>query len=195
MTDKSLKELTKQEIGHFFPVEIKPYNQDWPRLYEMEKELITQSFDQGMIGRIEHFGSTSVPGLCSKDTIDILMEVEFDEIKNQKLIELMNRLCYDFSWQNEGDSRHMVFLKGYNLSGPKKQTFHVHAGPKDHPIWDRLYFRDYLIRHTEVAIQYEALKKELAEKYRHDRVGYRVQKTEFVKEMTGRAKKHFNTSF
>lgn len=176
MTNKSLRDLTKQEIGHLFPVEIKPYDQDWPQLYQIEKKLIAETLEEGMISRIEHFGSTSVPGLSSKDTIDILMEVQFEEVQNQKLIELMKKLSYDFNWQNEGDNSHMIFLKGYDLSGPKKQTFHVHAGPKDHPIWDRLYFRDYLIRHKKVAMQYGELKKELAEKYRHDRVAYRVEK-------------------
>ena len=191
MTDKSLKDLTKQEIGRLFPIEISPYNQDWPQLYETEKKLIKDTLEVGMVLRIEHFGSTSVPGLSSKDTIDILMEVQFEEVKNQRLIELMKRLAYDFNWQNEGDNSHMVFLKGYNLSGPKQQTFHIHAGPKDHLLWDRLYFRDYLIQHKEAAAKYEELKKELAEKYRNDKVAYRVAKTEFIKEITDRAKNHF----
>lgn len=144
-----------------------------------------------MVSRIEHFGSTSVPGLSSKDTIDILMEVQFEEAKNQKLIEFMKILSYDFNWQNEGDNSHMVFLKGYNLSGPKQQTFHIHAGPKNHPIWDRLYFRDYLIQHKGASVEYEELKEDLAEKHRHDRVAYRVAKSEFIKEITDRAKNYF----
>ncbi|HTD41904.1 MAG TPA: GrpB family protein [Mucilaginibacter sp.] len=191
MKDKSLKDLTKQEIGYLFPVEISPYNNDWPQLYEMEKKLIADTLEEGMTSRIEHFGSTSVPGLSSKDTIDILMEVEFEEDKNQRLIEFMKRLSYDFNWQNEGNHSHMIFLKGYDLSGQKQQTFHIHAGPKDHPIWDRLYFRDYLIKHPEIAMEYETLKKKLAEKYKHDRVAYRVAKTEFVKEITDKAKNYF----
>lgn len=188
MKVKSLKDLTKQEIGRLFPVEISPYNRDWPQLYDKEKKLIKGTLEDGMISRIEHFGSTSVPGLSSKDTIDILMEVEFEQDRNQKLIEFMKRLSYDFNWQNEGNQSYMTFLKGYDLSGPKQQTFHVHAGPKDHPIWDRLYFRDYLIKHPEIAMKYETLKKMLAEKYKHDRIAYRVAKTGFIKAITDKAK-------
>jgi GrpB-like predicted nucleotidyltransferase (UPF0157 family) len=41
--------------------------------------------------------STSVRGLSSKNTIDILMEVDFDETKSQRLIEQMKGLGYEFN--------------------------------------------------------------------------------------------------
>ncbi|MBS1528181.1 MAG: GrpB family protein, partial [Bacteroidetes bacterium] len=138
MKAKTLQDLTKEEIGRLFPIEISPYNKNWPDLFEKEKKLIAETLEPGMFFRIEHFGSTSVPGLSAKDTIDILMEVEFDETKNQMLIQQMKTLGYDFNWQNEGNHPHMVFVKGYNITSPKDQTYHVHAGPQHHPLWDRL---------------------------------------------------------
>jgi GrpB-like predicted nucleotidyltransferase (UPF0157 family) len=188
MKEKTLQDLTKEEIGHLFPIEISSYNKKWPLLFEIEKKLITDTLSAELFSRIEHFGSTSVPGLAAKDTIDILMEVEFDEGKNQKMIELMKCLSYEFNWQTEGANTHMVFVKGYNIMSPKGQTYHIHAGPKDHPLWDRIFFRDYLIDHPETAREYEELKLRLANKFKHDRVGYRVAKAEFVKEVTDEAK-------
>ncbi len=188
MPQKTLQDLTKEEIGQLFPIEISAYDPNWPKLYEKEKQLITASLPPGMITRIEHFGSTSIPGLSAKNTIDILMEVEFEETRNQQLIELMKGLSYDFNWQNEGDHTHMVFVKGYDPSKPGQQTYHIHAGPKTHIVWDRIYFRDYRIAHPETALAYETLKKTLANEFRHDRVGYRVAKSEFVGKVTGIAK-------
>jgi len=188
MKEKTLQDLTKEEIGRLFPIEISSYSNNWPNLFEKEKRLITTTLKGGMFSRIEHFGSTSVPGLSAKDTIDILMEVDFEDEKNRELINLMKSLSYEFNWQNEDSQPHMVFVKGYNVSSPKEQTFHIHAGPKDHPVWDRILFRDYLIDHPETAKEYEQLKLKLAVEFRHERVAYRIAKTEFVKEITDRAK-------
>lgn len=188
MKAKTLHDLTKEEIGRLFPIEIFPYSNNWPELYEKEKKLITDTLEPGLFSRIEHFGSTSIPGLSAKDTIDILMEVEFEETKNQKLIQQMKILGYDFNWQTEGTNSHMVFVKGYNIYSPKDQTYHVHAGPKGHPIWDRILFRDYLIRHPDTARAYEELKLKLANEFKLERVAYRIAKTDFIKEVTEKAK-------
>jgi GrpB-like predicted nucleotidyltransferase (UPF0157 family) len=191
MAKRTLQDLSKEEIGQLFPVEICAYNDVWPKLYEEEKNLIIKTIDPGLFSRIEHFGSTSIPGLYAKDTIDMLMEVEFSESNNEKLVEQMKTLGYEFNWQNEGPNTHMVFVKGYNVDSPKDQTYHIHAGPKAHPIWDRLLFKDYLIKHPDVAKAYEELKIELVSKFRHDRVGYRVAKTGFISEITQKAKLEF----
>ncbi|OKS87639.1 hypothetical protein RG47T_3100 [Mucilaginibacter polytrichastri] len=186
--EKRLQDLSKEEIGQLFPVEISPYSKNWPDLFEKEKNLITDTLEPGLFSRIEHFGSTSVPGLSAKDTIDILMEVDFEETKNQKLIQQLQTLGYEFNWQNEGRDPHMVFVKGYNISSPKDQTYHIHAGPQNHPLWDRLLFRDYLIENPQTAKEYEQLKRKLSANFKHERVAYRIAKTEFVKEVTDKAK-------
>jgi len=188
MREKTLQDLSKEEIDRLFPIEISPYNKGWPKLFAEEKRLIQDTLEPGLVYRIEHFGSTSVPGLSSKDTIDILMEVEFDDIKSARLIAIMKTLSYEFNWQNEGSQSHMVFVKGYNLLSPKMQTYHIHAGPKEHPIWDRIPFRDYLIAHPETAKAYEQLKIQLAKDFKHERVAYRIAKTEFIKAVTDKAK-------
>jgi len=188
MKEKTLQDLTKAEIGQLFPVEISPYSNNWPDLFEKEKRLITDAIEPGLFFRIEHFGSTSVPGLSAKNTIDIIMEVDFEETQNRKLINQMEALGYEFNWQNEGAHTHMVFVKGYNISRPKSQTYHIHAGPQNHPLWDRLLFRDYLIKNPQTAQAYEQLKFKLSKEFKHERVAYRIAKTDFVKDVTDRAK-------
>ncbi|MDT3405158.1 GrpB family protein [Mucilaginibacter terrae] len=188
MKQKTLHDLTSEEIGQLFPVEISTYSNHWPQLYEQEKELMIKNIDPDLFSNIEHFGSTSVPGLSAKNTIDILMEVEFEDAKNDRLIQQMQALGYEFNWQNEGPNTHMVFAKGYMVNQPKSQTYHVHAGPKNHPLWDRAIFRDYLIKHPETAKAYADLKLKLAGEYRHQRVAYRIAKTDFVTAITQKAK-------
>ena len=191
MSKRVLQDLSKEEIGQLFPIEISAYKDDWPKLFEEERNLINGAVEPGLFSRIEHFGSTSIPGIHAKDTIDILMQVEFDELDNEKLIEQMKALGYAFNWQHEGLNKHMIFVKGYNIDSPKDQTYHIHAGPKTNTIWDRLLFRDYLIKHPDVARAYEELKLKLVAEFRHDRVGYRVAKTEFVNRVTEQAKSEF----
>ena len=72
MKKKAFSDLTKEEIGKLFPIEISPYDSNWPKLYEQEKQLIEKEVNPSLFSRIEHFGSTSVPGLSAKNTIDIL---------------------------------------------------------------------------------------------------------------------------
>ena len=187
MEKKTLRDLTSEEIGHLFPIEISPYDTKWPKLFEQEKQFIEKNINPALFSRIEHFGSTSVPGLSSKDTIDILMAVEFKDGQTCEIIEQMKNIGYDFNWQNEGLSPHMVFVKGYDLDEPKQQTFHIHAAPEDHGLWNRIHFRNYLIQYPKVARAYEELKISLANKHKYERVEYRIAKTDFIKEITDKS--------
>jgi GrpB-like predicted nucleotidyltransferase (UPF0157 family) len=54
--------------------------------------------------------------------------------------------------------------------------------------WDRLLFRDYLIRHPDVAREYAALKLRLSDQHGRDRVAYTEAKSAFVAAVTARAK-------
>jgi GrpB-like predicted nucleotidyltransferase (UPF0157 family) len=56
---------------------------------------------------------------------------------------------------------------------------------------DELYFRYYLNEHPEIAKEYEKLKVSLWKWYEHDRDGYTIRKTAFVREYTQKAKMQF----
>ncbi|MGA9651077.1 GrpB family protein [Pedobacter sp.] len=88
---------------------------------------------------------------------------------------------------NEGTNTNMIFIKGYDLENPKQQTYHVRAAPETHSLWERLHFRNYLIKYPEAEQRYEELKKSLANQYKHDRVADRIAKTNFVKKITDKS--------
>lgn len=58
-----------------------------------------------------------------------------------------------------------------------------------------LYFCEYLRAHAEVCREYAALKKELAQTYRKDRDAYTHAKTQFIEEMTKRARRELSDKF
>ena len=188
---KSLNQLTKEEIAQLFPVVLTPYDTRWPELFELDKCIILETLENTAL-RIEHFGSTAIPGLTAKDTIDLLIEIPEDESLHADIIEKMKPLGYEFMWQTDANPPYMVFAKGYNTA-KKEQTYHIHMSPGNHSLWDRLYFRDYLRENRDYATAYETLKIELAKQYELDRVGYRVAKTEFVTRITAQAKAYYTT--
>jgi len=55
-------------------IEIVPYDQKWPVLFDAEAARIRE-FMGSLALRIEHVGSTSVPGLAAKPVIDIQVSV------------------------------------------------------------------------------------------------------------------------
>jgi GrpB-like predicted nucleotidyltransferase (UPF0157 family) len=187
---KRVNELTKEEMASLFPVELSSYNIHWPDLYKREQELLVKTLTDNVL-RIEHFGSTSIPNLSAKPTIDILVELPDDETISEHIIEKMKNISYDFFWQGDEEPPYKLFVKGYNITGVKEQTYHVHMGPGNHKLWDRLYFRDYLKEHGSIAREYEKLKSELAEIHKFDRVAYRIAKTAFVTKITELAKKSY----
>jgi GrpB-like predicted nucleotidyltransferase (UPF0157 family) len=56
-------------------IEIRDYDPEWPRLYAREAERIRGVLGGERVLRLEHAGSTSVPGLPAKPLLDIVLEV------------------------------------------------------------------------------------------------------------------------
>ena len=189
-----IEELSVEELGQLFPIEIVPYNTEWPISFQKEEELLKETLSDQIAVRIEHFGSTAVPGLAAKPTIDILIEIPIltDELKNT-IIEKMNSIGYDFIWRADDPVPYAMFAKGYTLEGIKKQSFHIHMAEYNHTLWDRLYFRNYLRQDLETLKEYAKLKIELSRKYKTDREAYTEAKTDFINTITTKAKKFGST--
>jgi GrpB-like predicted nucleotidyltransferase (UPF0157 family) len=186
---KDLNKMTTYELGQLFPIFIVDYNPDWPRLALIESRNIMKAVGKDVLSRIEHIGSTAVPGLCAKPTIDFLLEIL--EITNcDLLIRQLQKIGYHFIQKPENPPPHMMFAKGYSGSGITGQTFHIHVRyPGD---WDEIVFRDYLIKNQNVIDDYARLKRKLADEFRHDREQYTDSKTAYIKDITLIARKNIN---
>jgi GrpB-like predicted nucleotidyltransferase (UPF0157 family) len=189
---KPLEEMSREELGMLFPIIISDHNPDWAHLYFAEKEFIVENVGEADVVRIQHYGSTSIPGIPAKPTVDILLEVR-DGIDTDGLVAKFRRMGYHFSPQPDNPPPHLMFMKGYTLHGFEGQAFHVHVRYRGD--WDELYFRDYLILHPEIAEKYGELKLQLKESYEHDREAYTQSKTEFIKVVTAEARKYLGIRY
>jgi GrpB-like predicted nucleotidyltransferase (UPF0157 family) len=189
VNDKKIEDLTPEELGKLFPIQIVPYDKNWVDIFNSESKLIKDTLGDNIALKIEHFGSTAVDGISAKPTIDILVEIPFltDNLK-EMIIKKMTKIDYHFIWRTDERLPYMHFVKGYTINGFEGNVFHIHMGDKSHPLWDRIYFRDYLRQNIKVAKEYESLKISLAEQFKYDREAYTNAKTEFVKRITEIAK-------
>jgi GrpB-like predicted nucleotidyltransferase (UPF0157 family) len=160
---------------------IQPYNQDWPRLFAMEHDLLAPALAPWLVGPIEHVGSTAVPGLAAKPIIDIMAPVE--SLKNsQPALRDLEHLGYCYAPYRE-DVMHWLCKPS-----PSVRTHHLHLVPFASSLWkDRIYFRDRLRADECLANNYAALKHRLAQMYGNDREAYTQAKTPFIAEVLGRA--------
>lgn len=186
MPDTPLAQWSNEELWQLFPIELSSHKPEWREAYAAEESAIRRSVGEKDVLRIHHIGSTAVPGLIAKPTVDVLLEIT-DGADLVKLKTSMENLGYLYSPQPNNPAPHAMYLKGYTPQGYAGQCFHVHvryAGD-----WDELYFRDYLRAHSDAARQYGNLKTALQKQFRQDRDGYTAAKTEFVRKITalGRA--------
>jgi GrpB-like predicted nucleotidyltransferase (UPF0157 family) len=164
------------------------YNPDWPGQFDTIAARLKTELGSDLALKVEHYGSTSVPGLCAKPVIDVLVEVPSFEEARRRAIPVFNLP----EWEYWAYSNHMIFIGRNRLMG--QRTHHVHLAPRGHEIWKGLAFRDYLRAHPEEAARYAKLKRELAESHGTDRERYTEAKTEYVQEVTARADCSENSS-
>ena len=174
---KALSEMSLEELWELFPIILKEHNPSYKEWYSIEKDEIVNAIGQNDIKRISHIGSSSIVGLISKPTVDILLEIDCNSNIEQIKSKLNNAGWTLMSFENKPDLK-MSFNKGYTSNGFAERVFHLHV--RFWGDWNELYFRDYLIIHNDIAEEYGKLKQKLKEQYEHNRDGYTEAKTEFT---------------
>lgn len=163
------------------PVEVVPYDPDWPLRFDAEAARLRRLLPAGTIGRIEHIGGTAVPGLAAKPIVDMMVEAPSLEDVRRTIAPILEKAGYEFLWRptspGDVDIAYAWFIRR-DASG--RRTHHVHFAPPGSPYWDRVTFRDHLRRHPEVAADYGALKREAAARAT-DRRAYAEAKSAFIR--------------
>ena len=164
------------------PVHIVSYDPDWPSKFEAERTLLIDAIGRWLVASsIEHIGSTAIPGLAAKPVIDIMAGVESLE-GSRAALAVLERYQYFYA-----PYRTQV-MHWFCKPSPARRTHHLHLVPLGSPLWiEQLVFRDYLRTHPDLALEYAALKRRLAEAYRFDREAYTAAKAPFVQRMLGEA--------
>ena len=168
-------------------ITISKYDPNWPILFEEEANRLYAAFGSAAL-RIEHVGSTSIPGLAAKPVIDIQLSVA-SLLPHGRYLNTMAALGYCHVALDDFDLVYPFFHKPAEWPS----THHVHlceAGGEQE--WSHLAFRNYLRAHPETARKYEALKHELARihdgKTPRSMEKYSLAKSEFVVSVLREAK-------
>jgi GrpB-like predicted nucleotidyltransferase (UPF0157 family) len=161
-------------------IEIAPYTKAWPLEFESEAAALRRVMGAQAV-RIEHVGSTAVPGLAAKPVIDIqvsVLSLESLEPFQGPLVALGYRRI---SITEFDDPEYPWFAKpGYWPS-----TRHIHLCVAGSELEVRhIAFRDYLRKNMEQARLYEALKRKLAGEHEgktlHSVASYSMGKSVFI---------------
>jgi GrpB-like predicted nucleotidyltransferase (UPF0157 family) len=183
----SLKERIQKIVRE--NVSMVPYDIRWPEMFEAEKKHLLSCLPHDIVKRIEHFGSTAVPGLSAKPVIDILAEVTSLEETKMKIVPILTSQGYEYFWRptyGEDIPPFYAWFIKRNIQGDR--TYHIHMVEKDFEHWERILFRDYLIENPRIAWEYQELKMRLASEFPNDRTAYTKAKTEFIQRFTELAK-------
>jgi len=138
---KKLEEMTMEELWQLFPVVLKEYNPDYILWYEEERKNIEKRIGKENIFRIRHIGSTSVPGLLSKPTVDILLEL-VPEAEQEKIVSSLKE---EWILMSESEKpKKFVFNKGYTPAGfAEKVTDKSQVSPEDMTLEEyKAYFNE-----------------------------------------------------
>lgn len=175
-------------------VAIRPYDPTWPESFRREEERLRTCLPADLLGRIEHFGSTAVPGLAAKPIVDMLVEVRDLQAARERIVPVLEAQGYEHFWRPTHGDDGPPFYAWFIRRDPSTdaRTHHIHMVEADFAEhWERLLFRDYLIDHPDVARQYEDLKVRLASTFQNDRVAYTRGKSEFTVRITNEARRFY----
>jgi len=176
---RSDEELQKSIVGelkpHNAPITLVEYDPNWEELFEREAHRIRSILGSKAL-QIEHVGSTSVPGLCAKPIIDILLVVE-NSADELSYVPVLESAGYTLRVREPEWSEHRMF------KGPDTDiNLHVFSKGTSE-IKRMLLFRDHLRNNQADREKYAQVKRSLAKnKWRHIQ-HYADAKTSIIQEI------------
>jgi GrpB-like predicted nucleotidyltransferase (UPF0157 family) len=154
-------------------VEVVPYDETWPEIFEEIRSRVWPAVQHAAL-RMEHVGSTSVPGLHAKPVIDACIVVA-----SKRDVPFVVKGLATIGYVHKG-----------NLGVPDREAFgrppnmprhHLYVSPRDAlSLRNQLGLRDYLRSHPAAAKEYGDLKTALARQFPEDIDNYIAGKTDFV---------------
>jgi GrpB-like predicted nucleotidyltransferase (UPF0157 family) len=160
-------------------VELEPYDPQWPRLYANLEGQIRDALGSTVL-MIAHVGSTSVPGLCAKPVIDVVLAVP-DSADEGSYVPPLERAGYVLRIREPDWFEHRM-LKPAAIDG----NIHVFSRACTE-IGRMLAFRDWLRSNDDDRKLYERTKQELAARTWKYMQNYADAKSEVVGEILKRA--------
>ena len=157
-------------------VVLTPYDPSWPTRYEAQQQRLLAALG-AKARRIEHIGSTAVPGLVAKPVLDVLLVV--DDVQDEgSYLELLEADGYVLR----------VREPGHRMLRTPDLGVHVHIWSQGDPSVDaHLAFRDQLRMSQDDRDRYAATKRELAARHWPTINHYAAAKTTVIREILNRS--------
>ena len=162
-------------------VRIVAHDPSWPARAADELRRLEQGLGAVAV-RLEHVGSTAVPGLAAKPILDLQLSV-VAMAPRARYVEPLQRLGYLFAPVPEAPDFHF-FAKPPER--PRTHHLHVCAAGSAHEL-RHLAVRDFLRSHPEEAARYATLKRDVVERHPQDRLAYIEGKQDYVATLEARA--------
>jgi GrpB-like predicted nucleotidyltransferase (UPF0157 family) len=171
---KSSKSLSNYKNRKY---SITSYDPTWPEQFAKYAKILKGIFADKAIS-IEHIGSTAVPGLAGKPTIDVLVLVD-DVLVADRLEKQMEFAGYHALGEYVTKGAWLFVKESENT-----RYCNIHVFQKDHShVKEMLQLRDYFFAHSEVVSEYNKLKNDLVMKYSNDYGEYRKYKDEWMNKL------------
>jgi GrpB-like predicted nucleotidyltransferase (UPF0157 family) len=180
MTEEELRKVTIGEPRVVNgAITIVDYDPAWPILFEQEARRIRAALRTGIV-RMEHVGSTSVPGLAAKPIIDIVLAVA-DVTDEAAYVPALEGAGYVLRIREQDPYEHRMF------KGPDT-NINLHCFSEGCVEIERMItFRDWLRANETDRLLYERTKRDLAAKTWKYVQDYADAKTAVVVEILARA--------
>jgi GrpB-like predicted nucleotidyltransferase (UPF0157 family) len=162
-------------------VRIVEHDPRWATEAESELGRIKQALGPLAV-RLEHVGSTAVPGLAAKPIVDLQVSLAALEPRHA-YVPPLQALGYLFVPAPESPLYHLFARPPQR---PRTHHLHVCAAGSEHE-FRHLALRDFLCANAQEARRYERLKIELAERTPRDRLAYMAAKRPFLDDLELRA--------
>lgn len=164
-------------------VELAPHDPAWARMAAAESARLTVAIGETLV-HIEHVGSTAIPGIVAKPTID-LMPIVRDLAALDARRPHVEALGY--IWRGEwGIPGRRYCVREQD----RRRLFHVHCLAAGNPEAASMpAFRDYLRAHPDEARAYEAEKRVAAAAHPADTLAYSAAKSDWIAACIARATK------
>jgi GrpB-like predicted nucleotidyltransferase (UPF0157 family) len=167
-----------------FTVTLVEYDESWPERFEAEAAAVRDALGPIAL-RVDHVGSTSVPGLAAKPIVDLQVSVAALQPMDAYR-EPLRAIGYEhYEWLNaDGIDDYPYFAK----PPEPPRAFHIHVAESGSYHERRhLAFRDWLRTHPEDAAEYERVKRNLARREWDTMDEYANAKTAFIVTVTAKA--------
>lgn len=162
-------------------VTVVDYDPDWPARYAERRDVLLGAAGAWIVS-IEHFGSTSVPGLAAKPIIDVVVAVRDVAADAPAILDALAPLGYEFFDAGMPD-RSMCTR---DVDGVRVEHLHI-VGVQRWDLMKERLMRDWLKSHPADRDRYAALKKQIAAEVA-DGDTYTRAKTAFVQEIVDAAR-------